>query len=112
MNKGGRGIKAKYSTKIVRIPVELADLVEKISNEYRMYVASNQSFNNTIQNLLQVLENNKLSWKVGDTCHYKSHDAIINQLWKKKARITYFISDSSHEYDTKCKAIVLISELY
>lgn len=112
MNKGGRGLKSKYSTHVVRIPVELTDLVEKISYEYRMYVAANQSFTNVIQNLLQVLENDKLSWKVGDICHYKGHDAIINQLWKKKARITYFISDPCHDYDTKSKAIVLISELY
>ena len=36
ISKGGRGKKADYETTIVRVPVELKELVQTIGNEYKL----------------------------------------------------------------------------
>lgn len=111
MHKGGRGLKAAYSTEVIRIPSELSLLVSKISEQYKETIALNKSFTNTIIKLLQVLEDNKISWKVGDTCTYQNHRATITQIWKRKVRITYSVTDLQTKYNNQFKVIVLISEI-
>lgn len=91
INKGGRGKKSPYTTKVVRIPDPLLERVEKLVNEFYLNEKSsddeslledhnknNQNTEKTINYALDILAQNKVSKKSTKYCLEKLLQVLYN----------------------------------
>jgi hypothetical protein len=84
-HKGGRGVKAPYSSKVLRIPEPILDDVEKLLDEF--YNGSenplkNYSLDSTVatQQAIEILEQNKTSKRSTKICLEKLLQVIYADI--------------------------------
>ena len=81
INKGGRGKKSPYTTKVVRIPDPLVERVEELVNKFYLnekssddksllenHIKINQNTEKSINHALNILAQNKISKKSTKYC--------------------------------------------
>jgi hypothetical protein len=91
INKGGRGRKSPYTTKVVRIPDPLLKRVEELVNDFYQnekstddqsvlenHVEINQNIEKSINHALDILAQNKISKKSTKYCLEKLLQVLYN----------------------------------
>lgn len=91
INKGGRGKRSPYSTKVVRIPDPLLKTVEEMVNDFYQdekstddksvlvnYSSNQDNLDNAISHALDILSQNKVSKKSTKYCMEKLLQVLYN----------------------------------
>lgn len=91
INKGGRGKRSPYSTKVVRIPDPLSKRVEELVNDFyqnekstddqsvlKNHIEFNQNREESVSHALDILAQNKISKKSTKYCLEKLLQVLYN----------------------------------